>query len=482
MNNIITQIKNKGLQKLVHKITEEQEWVELGIDQYEEFFHALMHVDPKLFLVEIDSSDNPFLKIIKIVKKSILTKDVPIVAIVSKNDEILIDTVAKLDVQALIYPPYTENIIKLNLINIMKMKLCHDVMQNSQDLQTVQSVMISGLASLAEYRDPETGEHIKRTQNYVKALATSLRKKKFYPDELTPENIEAMYMSAPLHDIGKVGIRDEILLKPSRLTEEEFEIMKTHTTLGYESIMNVGSKLKNSAFLEYAAEVAYSHHEKYDGSGYPRGLKGEDIPLIGRLMAVADVYDALTSKRVYKDAMSHEEAMEIIKDGIGKHFDPTIVACAFELEATFQNIAFTYKDNDTSANSSVPMKELLINQTLKKILVVEDSRIVREITRNQLRAIGFEVDVAKDGEEGYHMILKGHYDLVLLDIEMPKMNGYEMAQKIIDMPDKPVLIAMTAADFETNVKLLKPFGVSGLVLKPVDFNRLATIYSEALRA
>lgn len=482
MNNIITQIKNREIQKLVDQIAEEQQWVELRIDQYEEFFHAMMHVDPKLFLVEIDDLNNPFLKIIKIVKKSILTKDVPIVAIVSLEDKALIDAVAQLDIQALVYPPYSKNVLKLNLLNTMKMKGWQDAMQTNQDLQTVQSVMISGLASLAEYRDPETGEHIKRTQNYVKALATALKKKNLYLEELTPENIEAMYMSAPLHDIGKVGIRDEILLKPSRLTEEEFEIMKTHTTIGYESIINVGNKLKNNAFLEYAAEVAYTHHEKYDGSGYPRGLRGKDIPLIGRLMAVADVYDALTSKRVYKEAMSHEEAMAIVKDGVGKHFDPEIVDCAFDLEATFQNIAFTYRDNDPLTNHSVPLKELFINGSLKKILVVEDSRIVREITRNQFKAIGFEVDMAKDGEEGYHMILKGNYDLVLLDIEMPKMNGYEMAEKVIDMPHKPVLIAMTAADFDTNIKTLKPFGIQGLVLKPVDFNRLATIYTEASRS
>lgn len=480
--NVITQFESSEIKKIVEPILQNMDLAELTIKNYEEFFHALIHVKPKLFLVEIDTEYNPYLKIIKIMKKSIVTKDVPIMVITSSTDRKLLDLISSLDIESLVYPPLHESIIKLYVTNTMNTMTCKESAQVHQDLQTVQSVMISSLASLAEYRDPETGEHIKRTQNYVKALATTLRRKGFFTEELTIENIEAMYMSVPLHDIGKVGIRDEILLKPGRLTDDEFEIMKTHALLGYEAIMKVGNKLKNNTFLEYAADVAYTHHEKYDGSGYPRGLKGDDIPLIGRLMAVADVYDALTSKRVYKEAMSHDEAMTIIKNGIGKHFDPTIVECALSLESTFQNISHTYKDKTSEDSTFTQLVDLYESGLLKKILVVEDSRIVREITRNQLQALGFEVDEAFNGIEGYKAVEKNDYDMVLLDIEMPKMNGYKMASKIRLGNKRPIMIAMTAADYNITVEELQDYGISGLILKPLDFNRLATLFLEAKRS
>lgn len=272
--NVVSHITTPEIHDKVLTVIEEEDLIELRIDKYEEFFHALMHVDPKMFIVEIENEHNPYIKIIRIMKKSILTKDVPILVVVSNHDEELIESITQLDIQGIIYPPFTGHVIHLILTNMLKIRNYQELRQLDQDMQTVQSVMISSLASLAEYRDPETGEHIKRTQNYVKALALALRSKGLYTDELTDENIEAIYMSVPLHDIGKVGIRDEILLKPGRLTDEEFEIMKTHAALGYETIINIGSKLKNNTFLEYAADVAYTHHEKFDGTGYPRGLSG----------------------------------------------------------------------------------------------------------------------------------------------------------------------------------------------------------------
>lgn len=480
-NNIMTQITTPSLRALVDCIAKEQALFNLKIENFEEFFHALIHMKPRLFMVEIHKLDDPYVKIIGMVKKSILTKDIPIVVIASTFDDDLISKIAELDIDAIIYQPIREAVIRLYINNAIKSHESKTDLQVIQDLKTVQSVMISGLASLAEYRDPETGEHIKRTQNYVKALATTLRRKGFFQKELTLENIDAMYMSVPLHDIGKVGIRDDILLKPGRLTDAEFEIMKTHTTIGYETIRNVGNKLKNNTFLEYAADVAYTHHEKVDGSGYPRGLKGDEIPLIGRLMAVADVYDALTSKRVYKEAMSHEEAMTIIVEGKGKHFDPVIVDCAIALEATFQNIAHTYKDYEDLSKRYLQLVDLYNSNLLRKILIVEDSRIVREITKNQLIAVGFDVEVAVDGEEGYHKIIENDYDLILLDIEMPKMNGYQMALKVSEKKSNLIMIAMTAADYNVTINELKKYNIKGLILKPLDLNRLATLYNEMIR-
>lgn len=201
------------------------------------------------------------------------------------------------------------------------------------------------LAALAETRDPETGEHIKRTQKYIKELALELSAKEEYKDVLTSEYIELLYKSAPLHDIGKVGIKDSILLKPGKLTKEEFEEMKNHTTYGGEALMVGIKELGEESFLTLAKEIALTHHEKWDGCGYPRGLSKQDIPISGRLMALSDVYDALISKRVYKEAFTHEEARFIILEGRGTHFDPDVVDAFIKREANFIEIMKEFKDN-----------------------------------------------------------------------------------------------------------------------------------------
>ena len=206
---------------------------------------------------------------------------------------------------------------------------------------------IVGLVSLAETRDTETGRHIVRTQLYVQALARYLARQGRKPFRFTAMDIDLLVKSAPLHDIGKVGIPDSILQKPGRLSAAEFEEMKKHTLYGEEALTKaaiVSGHLDETSFLKTAREIALSHHEKWDGTGYPQGLQQEDIPPSGRLMALADVYDALTSKRVYKDAMSHGEALAVIRDGSGKHFDPRIVDAFLALQDTFIAIADKYTD------------------------------------------------------------------------------------------------------------------------------------------
>jgi putative two-component system response regulator len=203
------------------------------------------------------------------------------------------------------------------------------------------------MASLAETRDNETGNHIRRTQHYVRALARKLRGHPKFRAVLDDETIEVLYKSAPLHDIGKVGIPDSILLKPGKLTPQEFEVMKTHTTLGRDAIATA-EKLINepSSFLRHAREIAHYHQEKWDGSGYPEGLAGARIPVSARLMAVADVYDALISRRVYKPPFPHSKAVEIIKEGRGKHFDPDMVDAFLAIAEEFRAIAERYADTD----------------------------------------------------------------------------------------------------------------------------------------
>ena len=218
------------------------------------------------------------------------------------------------------------------------------VKERTQLIERTNSAAIYCLAALAETRDPETGEHIKRTQEYIRELALELREHEEYKDVLTDEYIELLYKSAPLHDIGKVGIRDGILLKPGKLTEEEFEEMKKHTIYGGESLMVGIKELGEESFLTLAKEIALTHHEKWDGSGYPSGMLKKEIPISGRLMALSDVYDALISKRVYKGAFTHEEAKNIIIEGKGKHFDPDIVDTFIKVEAKFIEIMERFRE------------------------------------------------------------------------------------------------------------------------------------------
>ena len=203
------------------------------------------------------------------------------------------------------------------------------------------------MASLAEIRDAETGKHLLRTQSYVKALAEKLQRHPRFSGFLTDRNIKLLFKSAPLHDIGKVGIPDSILLKPGRFEPHEMEIMKQHPLFGRNAIQAAEGWLgKRVEFLTIAKEIALCHQERWDGSGYPAGLAGESIPASARLMAVADVYDALISRRVYKDRMTHEQAMQIIIDGRGSQFDPDVVDAFVEIEAEFRSIARSYPDSN----------------------------------------------------------------------------------------------------------------------------------------
>jgi putative two-component system response regulator len=220
------------------------------------------------------------------------------------------------------------------------------VERRTLEVRTIQDVTIMAMASLAETRDNETGNHIRRTQRYVRALAIRLQRHPKFSALLDDKTIDLLFKSAPLHDIGKVGIPDRILLKPGKLTPEEWEIMKTHTTQGRDAIL-AAEKLINvpSSFLRLAREIAHSHHEKWDGSGYPEGLGGDSIPVSARLMAVADVYDAFISKRVYKPAYTHEMAVDFIRDGRGGHFDPNVADAFLAIEGEFRDIARRYADS-----------------------------------------------------------------------------------------------------------------------------------------
>ena len=204
-------------------------------------------------------------------------------------------------------------------------------------------MVIFALAKLAETRDPETGYHLERMQNYSRIMADALSRSGEFK-EITPRFINAIYTTSPLHDVGKVGIPDRILLKPDRLNDEEFAIMKSHTTLGYETLNSAYKKNPRALYLRMSAEIALAHHEQWDGSGYPNGLRGDDIPLAARIVSLADVFDALTSKRIYKPAFSREKTRDIIIQGRGTHFDPRIVDAFFAAEADFLAISEKFSE------------------------------------------------------------------------------------------------------------------------------------------
>jgi response regulator RpfG family c-di-GMP phosphodiesterase len=217
-------------------------------------------------------------------------------------------------------------------------QLYDQLLASHKDVMDARAATIMGLATLAESRDNETGAHLERMREYVKILAGELADHPKYQGYITRTYIEDIYQSAILHDIGKVGVPDRVLLKPGKLTPEEFDIIKTHTTIGGDAIKSVEVKVQGQSFLTIGKEIAYFHHEKWDGSGYPQGLQGADIPLSARITALADVYDALTSERVYKDAMPDEKVQEIILEGKGRHFDPDVVDAYLMSQNKFEEI------------------------------------------------------------------------------------------------------------------------------------------------
>ena len=240
-------------------------------------------------------------------------------------------------------------VIGINLRNARmldaQIELSEQVKHEMERRTNMQNRVIGDLAAVIETRDAGTGEHIIRTKQYVSMIAREMKKYPKYKDILTDEYINQIENSSPLHDVGKIAIRDAILLKPGKLTTEEFEEMKKHSEKGGEMIDNIFSNLDDEEFFRTAYDIAIAHHEKWDGTGYPKGLKGEEIPLSARIMAIADVFDALTSERCYKEAIPAEDAFNIIIEGRGTHFDPDIIDIIISIKDEFISYVNEFKTN-----------------------------------------------------------------------------------------------------------------------------------------
>jgi len=220
------------------------------------------------------------------------------------------------------------------------------VRQQVAEIASAQIGTIFAMSKLAESRDPETGEHLDRMREYCRLLAQDLGKQPEYAAYIDRSYIDNIYSASPLHDIGKVGVPDAILSKPGKLTNEEWVIMKTHPVIGAETLREVDREPPGNAFIQTGIEIAAAHHEKWDGSGYPHGLSGKDIPLSARILALGDVYDALTSKRCYKESMPHQMAVEIIKEGEGKHFDPDVISAFLRINEEFVKVREFFQDSE----------------------------------------------------------------------------------------------------------------------------------------
>ncbi|MDP1525322.1 MAG: two-component system response regulator [Rhodocyclaceae bacterium] len=315
---------------------------------------------PDLILLDIMMPGMDGYEVCQHLKRNPATVDIPVIFLTAKVE--VEDEKKGLELGAVDYltKPVSPPIVMARVKNHLALKAHADflrdkseyleieVAKRTREVMAIQDVTILAMASLAETRDSDTGNHIRRTQFYVKILAEKLKTNQRFGAQLTEHYINMLFKSAPLHDIGKVGIPDRILLKPGRFTPDEFEIMKSHTALGRDAIMHAEDQLGMSVeFLSMAKEIAYGHQEKWDSSGYPEGIGGDQIPLSARLMAVADVYDALISRRVYKDGMPHEKAVSIIIEGKGTHFDPDMVDAFVEVQEQFREVAKRYADSDT---------------------------------------------------------------------------------------------------------------------------------------
>jgi len=330
----------------------------IPVPSAEKMFEALQKVIPDLILLDIDMPEMNGYEAIQKLKSDPLYEDIPVIFLTALHDAST--EVEGFDLGAVDYvtKPFSAPLllkrIEKELLIVRQRKellkthaelkdyadnLDKKVIEKTQEVLNLQNAILTTVVDLVEFRDKITGGHIMRTQLYLKALIDELIREGLYEEEVSQWDLDVLLPSAKLHDVGKIAITDIILNKPDKLTPDEFETMKEHVSAGVDAIERISGNTSEHAFLHHALRIAGTHHEKWDGTGYPIGLKGHNIPLEGRLMAIVDVYDALISERSYKKAFVHEEACAIIEEGAGKHFDPVLVDAFRNVKDSFDQIA-----------------------------------------------------------------------------------------------------------------------------------------------
>lgn len=322
----------------------------------EKLFTLLENNKPSLILLDVEMPEIDGYETIKVLKSKHETRDIPVIFLTGRtesDDELTGLSLGAIDyITKPIQPVLLIKRIEVHLLvekqkitierQAAELKFFNDnlrklVDEKTQNVVQLQNVLLKTMAELVEYRDDITGRHIERTQKGIRLLLEEVKNNSIYSEEAEDWDIELLVQSCQLHDVGKIFISDNILRKPGALTRDEFEDVKIHTHIGKQIVEKVEILAMESEFLKYAKVFAESHHEKWDGSGYPNGLKGQEIPLLGRIMAIADVYDALVSVRPYKNSYTHEEAIDIIKESSGTQFDPELVRIFLKVQDQFKD-------------------------------------------------------------------------------------------------------------------------------------------------
>ena len=316
-----------------------------------EALELLKNERPDLILLDINMPELDGYEIFQRLKANVRTSRIPIIFLTAQTDSESEVRGLRLGAVDFITKPFVGEImlsrIKVHLeLEAYKRRLETLVEDKTKIIEKLQDVIVTSLAELVECRDEETGGHVKRTAEYLKVLVCAMFDNGVYKEVLSKQYMKDLFRAAPLHDIGKIGISDDTLLKRSSLDDKEYEYMKKHTTLGGQTLQKAIDQMHGESFLYVARDMALSHHEKWDGSGYPSGLKGKDIPLCGRIMAIADVYDALISKRRYKEPLAFKNAAEVISESKGTHFEPCLVEIFEQVRGEFEKIAEAYLQED----------------------------------------------------------------------------------------------------------------------------------------
>jgi putative two-component system response regulator len=339
------------------------EAVHCGVDALE----RVASNPPDVILLDLMMPGIDGIEVCRRIKLDPASRHIPIIIITGSSDRESNLRALEVGADDFVTKPFDRTLLEARLRSCLRSKALQDelfeyqrsledkVAERTKQVRHTQQITVFALARLAESRDNETGDHLERMRCYARALSEEMARWEKFAGVITEEFIEELYQSTPLHDIGKVGIPDQILLKPGKLSPHEFTIMQTHTTIGGDTLKSADLEAGQDSFLAMGRDVAYAHHEKWDGSGYPNGLAGEAIPLPARIAALADVYDALSSKRPYKEPFTHERSKEIILEGRGSHFDPDVVDAFLNCEPVFVDIRARFKGMGRLA----PIQELV---------------------------------------------------------------------------------------------------------------------------